>query len=288
MTDKPIHIALTFDDNFWAPAYATMRGICLSTHRKSDLVFHLCHLPLTKAHLADLEKIHTEFGAKLVYYDINTMALFKDIAARARYNKRLSNIVYARLLFDQILPKDITRLIYLDCDMYVRTSIEQLTEMDLNDHPIGAVQDHLALFITGGKDIKNNRDLFDPADPYFNAGLLVIDMEKWRQADIVGRLEQAITDGTMDRIYYDQDLLNLIFKNDWHHLDQLWNTIDPRPAHQALNPHILHYTDKRKPWNLWSGVAFTRVYRHVMTNEIYYAFMRHRWKRKLKKLIGRG
>ena len=34
----PIHIALTFDDSYWAPAYATMRSICLTTRRRGDIV----------------------------------------------------------------------------------------------------------------------------------------------------------------------------------------------------------------------------------------------------------
>jgi lipopolysaccharide biosynthesis glycosyltransferase len=287
LTQKPIHIALTFDDNFWAPAYATMRGVCLSTKRRADLVFHLCHRTLTPTHKADLQKISDEFGSTLTFYNIDEMALFHDIAARARYNKRLSNIVYARLMFDRILPDDIDRLIYLDCDIYVRAPIENLAERDMKGFPIAAVQDYLALFITGGRDIKNNRDLFDPADPYFNAGVLLIDMKAWRKADIVAQLEIVIANGIMDRIYYDQDFLNLIFKNNWLHLEQLWNTIDPRPPHQALNPHVLHYTDKRKPWNLISGVAFARHYRHVMTNELYYRYMRHRIKRRILKFIGR-
>jgi len=49
---RPDHIALTFDDYFWAPAYATMRSVCLTTRRRADLVFacangtfrgHHCH-----------------------------------------------------------------------------------------------------------------------------------------------------------------------------------------------------------------------------------------------------
>ena len=58
----PIHIALTFDDNFWAPAYALMRSVCLFTRRRRDLVFHLCHRTLLPAHQTDLEGIAEEFG----------------------------------------------------------------------------------------------------------------------------------------------------------------------------------------------------------------------------------
>ncbi len=276
---RPIHIALTFDDPYWAPAFATMRSICLTTHRRADLVFHLCHRGLTSAHRADLELIGKEFGSTLHFYDIDTIALFQSIAARARHNRRLSNIVYARLIFGEIMPPEVERLTYLDCDMMVRAPIEQVAEIDLKGHPIAAVPEANGMNIALGRDVRLKADLFDSADPYFNAGLIVIDMTGWRQAKVLERLEAAIADGTMDRIYYDQDLLNIIFANDWLQLDQLWNLVDPRPLHQGLNPRLLHYTGAQKPWLRTAKVAFARSYRHVMTNDLYNRYALYRWRR---------
>lgn len=285
-----IHIALTFDDNFWAPAYATMRSVCLFSRRREDLVFHLCHRTLTAEHRADLEAIAVEFPVTLRWYDLDNSALFRDVAARMPENKRLSNIVYARLMIDRLVGDDVGRVIYLDCDMLVRDTIETLYESDLQGQAIAAVRDSIGAFITGGRDLRNNHDLFNIADPYFNAGMLLIDIAKWRDADIIAQMERALADGVMARIYYDQDLLNLIFAGKWRQLEWRWNTVDARHAHEGLNPAILHYTGEAKPWGVFSGmlqsVAFARLYRHVMTNELFYRFARHRWKRWWKKRLG--
>lgn len=286
---SPIHIALTFDDNFWAPAYATMRSVCLFTHRRSELVFHLCHRTLSAEHRADLEAITAEFPVTLRWYELDASPLFADLARRMPENKRLSNIVYARLVIDQLVGPEVERILYLDCDMLVRDAIEDLFEVDMAGNGIAAVRDSIGAFITGGRDLRNNKDLFDPADPYFNAGMVLIDTDKWREADILGRLEKAFSDGTMARIYYDQDFLNLVFRNNWLQLPWRWNTIDARHAHEGLNPAILHYTGENKPWGIFAGmlqsVAFGRLYRHVMTNELFYRFARHRWKRWWKKKL---
>jgi lipopolysaccharide biosynthesis glycosyltransferase len=278
-----MHVALTFDDNFWAPAYATMRSVCLFSHSREDLVFHLFHRTLTAEHRADLEAITGEFPVSLRWYDLDNNQLFTDIAQRMPENKRLSNIVYARLLIDRLVGSDVERILYLDCDMLVREDVRYLFDLDLRGNAIAAVRDTIGAFITGGKDIRKNRDIFDPADYYFNAGMLVIDVAEWRSADIVGRMEEALATGVMQRIYYDQDLLNLIFKHKWYKLDWRWNTIDARHAHEGLDPAILHYTGDTKPWGVLSGmtrsVAFARLYRHVMTNELFYRFAKHRWKR---------
>ncbi len=278
-----IHVALTFDDNFWAPAYATMRSVCLFTHRRADLVFHLCHRTLSAAHRADLEAITAEFPVRLHWYDLDQSELFRDIATRMPENRRLSNIVYARLMIDRLVGPEVERVLYLDCDMLVRADIAELFDTDLGHHPIAAVRDTIGAFIANGRDLRNNRDIFDPADPYFNAGMVLIDTARWRAADILGRMEAAHASGVMQRIYYDQDLLNLIFKNNWHQLPWRWNTIDARHAHEGLDPAILHYTGDTKPWGVLAGmrrsVAFARLYRHVMTNDLFYRFARHRWKR---------
>ena len=206
-------------------------------------------------------------------------------------NKRLPNIVYARLVIDQLVGPDVERILYIDCDMLVRDDIAELFGWDMHGRPIAAVRDTAGAWLVAGRDVMGNRDIFDVADPYFNAGLVLIDLAQWRAADIVGRMEQAYADGTMQRIYYDQDLLNLVFKNNWLALPWRWNTIDPKPAHEGLNPAILHYTGKTKPWDILTGmrrsVAFARFYRHVMTNRMFYDFARHRRNQWWRKRLGR-
>ncbi|WP_404400283.1 glycosyltransferase family 8 protein [Pelagibacterium halotolerans] len=280
--EGPIHVALTFDDGFWAPAYATMRSICLATRRRADLVFHLCHRPLSDGHRADLLKIETEFGASLRFYDLTLSRQLLDLADRVPRHKRLSDIVYARFVLDRFLPDDVTRLIYLDCDMMVVAPIETLWETDLGDKPVGAVEDPWGKWVGSGRDIRQH-GVLDPADPYFNAGLLLIDIARWRAANVAEKLETHISDGTADRLQCSQNVLNLIFQGNWHRLDTLWNVVDPAPAHVSLNPYNLHYTGVSRPWHLFSRVGYARLYRHVMTNELFYRYWRFRMKKRIAK-----
>ena len=54
---SPIHVALTFDDGYWAPAYTTMRSICMVSHRPTEIVFHVMHVGLSERHKADLAAV---------------------------------------------------------------------------------------------------------------------------------------------------------------------------------------------------------------------------------------
>ncbi len=282
MTSQAIHVALIFDDNFWAPAYATMRSVCLFSRSREQLVFHLLHRTLSDAHRADLLRITEEFPVQLRWYDLDQLPLFQELIARIPEQGRLPNIFYARLLIDRFVADDVKRMLYLDCDMLVRDDLGALYEWDLDGKPFGAVRDTSGAWIVAGRDVRANRDIFDVANSYFNSGLLLMDLAAWRATDLVGHLQRAQAQGLMQRIYYDQDLLNLIFSNNWQRLPWRWNLIDPKPVHESLDPAIIHYTGVKKPWSLLVGmrrsVAFARFYRHVMTNELFYAFARHRWK----------
>jgi len=284
-----IHVALTFDDKYWAPAYATMRSICTSTERRKDLVFHLLHRPLSAEHEETLRRIETEFGAHLDFHLVDKDDRFTSLLARAPHDARPS-IMYARLLLASVLPADAERVVYFDCDMLIRAPIERLAELDLEGKALAAAPDYLGQLIMTGRDLIDTRGIFDPAMRYFNSGLLVIDVAKWRAAKVVDRFEEKMADGTMQELYFDQDLLNLIFRGDWLELSQLWNFIDPRPWHEQLNPHVLHYTGLRKPWQIRKGAAFARVYRYTMTNDVFYRYLAERspaWLRPFVRLAKR-
>ena len=282
-----IHIVLTFDDNFWAPAYAVMRSVCLASKRRKDVVFHLFVQALGAAHRADLDRITEEFGATLVYYDLAHHEEFQRISGALRQSQRFPQIVYARLLIDRLLPASVRRVIYLDCDTLVLSPIERLYEHELDGLPIAAVSEPFGMHIMLGRDMRRKQEIFASANRYFNSGVMLIDLVGFAAADIPARIEALRQRGIADRLYYDQDMLNLIFAGRWLELDWRYNVIELQPAHHAMGVHIVHYSDRRRPWHLVSKVPFHRTYRHVMTNELFYRFARHRWQRAGQRFVGK-
>lgn len=277
----PIHIALTFDDKYWAPAYATMRSICMVSARRTDIVFHLMHVGLSVRHRADLDAIVTEFGARLVDHDLDALGILKErIAPLPRVGMHINTpIVYARLFLTDIVPKDVERLIFIDSDMMVRADIAQLYELDLEGRALAAAPDPYRTGFQTGRDLKPKR-YYSTTDLFFNAGLLVIDTRKMAQINIVGTILDLLTPEEVAGLYYDQDMLNIVFRNKWTVLDKLWNLQNPLPAHEVLDPFVVHYTGIHKPWLLFKKPAFKRMYRHMMTNAYFYRYFRERLARR--------
>jgi lipopolysaccharide biosynthesis glycosyltransferase len=275
-SQNSIHVALTFNDKYWALAYTVMRSICLSTNRRRDIVFHLCHTELSRAHGDRIDTIATEFGATQHHYDPTSSATYLAAIRHLPLSDRFPAIVYARLLLDTLLPPGIERVIYLDCDTLVRRPIEQLYEIDMAGLPIAAVHDPYHDGIKLGRDMRTKASPFDSADPYFNSGVLLIDRAALAAANIPRRIEEMAAADLLKSLYFDQDILNYIFRGRWLELNWRYNLMRPVLAHEAISPAIIHYTGHNYPWNWIPSAAYVRAYRHIMTYEVYYQYLAER------------
>ena len=188
------HVALTFNDRYWALAYTVMRSICLSTTRRKDLIFHLCHTTLQPQHAAVLDEIPTEFDTNIVHHDLEANPVFRDLVAILPANDRFPSIVYTRLMLDSILPADVGRVIYLDCDVMVCQPIELLYDLDMDGHPIAAAFDPHHIGIKKGRDVRSRQTPFDTGDRYFNSGVLLIDLKRFAAADPPGQNPRVCQD----------------------------------------------------------------------------------------------
>ena len=284
---ETLHIALTFDDNFWAPAYATMRSICLASPRAKDVVFHLIHWHLTQEHRDVLSGITEEFGASLVDHRLEDDAELAAHLSRLPIAKGFSPIVYARLFLGHYVPETAEKFLFIDCDTYVRAPIERLMGIELAGKALAAAPEPGRPLLLRGPDMQPNGKPFASHDGYFNAGVLVIDRKKFVAADLPGQLMSHVETGLIEVLYQDQDILNLAFRGDWLELEPRWNLTKPHPALRSLDPYIVHYTTGMKPWKSLAYVAFGSSYRHVMTRAIFQRYRRERWQRRFKRLIGR-
>ena len=115
----------------------------------------------------------------------------------------ITRTAYARLTLGSVLPKQVARCIYLDCDLVVQRDIVDLWETDLQDFALGAVDNALW---DDPRSYQRRLGLKNPS--YFNSGVLLVDVDRWR-AERIGKraLEFAQKAGDL-LILHDQDALN--------------------------------------------------------------------------------
>ena len=99
----------------------------------------------------------------------------------------VSMSTYSRLLLPDLIPKQVSRLIYLDCDVICKADLEELWTTDFDGHALLAVPDMMpeAESVSSPCGIQMYREFCLPAElPILNAGVMVLNLEKWRREEI--------------------------------------------------------------------------------------------------------
>ena len=123
---------------------------------------------------------------------------------------------YARLFLGSMLPLNVEKVLYLDCDMLVNGSLCDLWKFDMDNDILAAVQDSVP------DKVKSAVGVF-PIKPYFNAGLLLIDLCKWRDFDIEKQCVDYINDKKGNILHHDQGILNHVLQDHWRRLPLKYN-----------------------------------------------------------------
>lgn len=171
-----------------------------------------------------------------------------------RYQGRLNGVTFVRYALAELLPH-LNKVIYLDADILVTGDIKALWTASLNQQVAGAVEDHSLMTQNRPKTL----GLLSQS--YFNAGVMVIDLAKWRERDIFTRLMHIHSSKTLWE-YNDQDVLNVVLDEQTQYLDAKFNGQTYTLAHHLVEtPVIVHFTGQEKPWHLSSAHPYTELYR---------------------------
>lgn len=172
---------------------------------------------------------------------------------------------YYRLLIGDLLPPDLGKVLYLDCDLVVEGSIEDLWNTDVSSHPIAAVQDMIVPYVSSPWGLSDYATLgLHETTKYFNAGVLLVNLARWRSEGIGKAALRYAADNHQRLRFWDQDALNSILAGRWLELPLDWNlTIlsrefpppdkvpcSPSDYERLLaSPRITHFLSSTKPWH---------------------------------------
>lgn len=181
---------------------------------------------------------------------------------------RMTRATYFRLLLPAALPEE-TKCIWLDCDVLVRQNLADLWNADLGGHSILAVQDMVVPTVSSRFGLADHAARGMARDaPYFNAGVMLVDLERWRRREVAPRAFDYLRERGDRTFFFDQDALNAVLADDWGPLDPRWNQIASvagrrfyRPRHLDAqtyagvveDPWIVHFAGFWKPWTTRAG-----------------------------------
>lgn len=271
MNAKPsttIHLACNIDSNYLK--YCTVMLTSLFENNSGENIHvHIIGSGLNNGDRGKLrELIENKYGQECSFYapDDNLLSL-----CRVDEGSYISLATYYRVFLDKILPPEIDKVIYLDCDLIVNGPIKEFWEQDISQVSVGAVDD-----MFGALPSSYERLHYAPEYGYFNAGVLLVNLAKLRRDNFSARASEFLKKHASELVYYDQDVLNALLHDDKLMLPLRWNIQDGflrRRRSQRMTPAslekidseikeavIVHYTGSKKPWHYKSRHPWRHLY----------------------------
>ncbi|CAK8567673.1 unnamed protein product [Lathyrus sativus] len=261
-TSSVIHIAMTLDATYLRGSIAGVFSVLQHASCPENVVFHF--VTTTHRRRQELRRIIIStfpyLNFHIYHFDSNLVRGKISYSIRRALDQPLN---YARMYLADLVPATAQRIIYFDSDLIVVDDVAKLWNIDLGDHVLGAPEYCHANFT----NYFTHRFWSNPAYAssfkgrgacYFNTGVMVIDLWKWREGRYTEKLENWMRIQKRSRIYELGSLppFLLVFAGNVERVEHRWNQHglggdNVEGLCRDLHPgpvSLLHWSGKGKPW----------------------------------------
>lgn len=173
---------------------------------------------IQEQNVAKLHEIVREYGYELQIIDIREKSSELLAMGVTGYANAIGSnmVVFGRMYIGEILPSNIERVLYFDCDTMIRGDIRSLISMDMQEKAVGFAVD------CARNEYKRYID-FPINEKYYNSGVMLIDMKKWRECECQKKILKHLTEVRGSYPLVDQDVMNHAIKEDIVAIDSRYN-----------------------------------------------------------------
>lgn len=274
--DNNIHIFFASDNNFVLPLYNALSSILRNANAQDNLNFYILDKDISENNKNKIKNLKKVKPFNIEYIKIND-DLFKDCPL-LKICGHISLQTYYRYIIPRVKP-NLPKVLYLDCDILVKSSLSDLWNIDLKDTYCGAVQE---LYKDSNIDARRLN-----VKTYFNAGVLLLNNKKMIEDNTTDELFRVTKDlyESGNLVYQDQDVLNVVFNDNITWMSPRFNYQQNMSGDSSekiysqteledakRNVVLVHYNSGIKPWlgNYDSSFFFKDYYMELFRNGFYY------------------
>uniref|UniRef100_A0A5B7BSI9 Hexosyltransferase n=1 Tax=Davidia involucrata TaxID=16924 RepID=A0A5B7BSI9_DAVIN len=258
-----VHVAMTLDAAYLRGSLAAILSVLQHSSCPENANFHFVASAST-----DTNHLNTTIANSFPYlrfrvyrFDDSAVAGLISTSIRAALDCPLN---YARNYLADLLPTCVRKVVYLDSDLVLVDDIAKLAATPLGNRAVLAAPEYCNANFTWyfTPTFWSNPSLsltFAGRNAcYFNTGVMVIDLERWRAGDYTTRIVEWMELQKRMRIYELGSLppFLLVFAGNIAPVDHRWNQHglggdNFRGLCRDLHPgpvSLLHWSGKGKPW----------------------------------------
>ncbi|CAM8935942.1 unnamed protein product [Rhodiola kirilowii] len=262
-TDDAIHVAMTLDAVYLRGSMAAILSIVQHSSCPENVRFHF-----VASSAANLTELRSTILASFPYLSFRVYE-FDDSAVTGLISTSIRSALdcplnYARSYLANIMPRCVRRVVYLDSDLILVDEIAHLASTELTNGAVLSAPEYCDANFTSyfTPSFWSNPSLSltfsNLRACYFNTGVMIIDLDRWREGDYTRRIEEWMELQKRMRIYELGSLppFLLVFGGRIAAVDHKWNQHGLggdnyrglcRDLH-AGSVSLLHWSGKGKPW----------------------------------------
>ena len=272
-----------FDENYNTQAFVAINSLLENIDEKINI--NIIHRNPSSFHIEERKIANNEKVSKLKITKFATT----DHHFPKLKNAHVSEATYYRIFAENYIEEDVDFLVYLDADIVCLNNplpllYETINKMKSEMKPIAARTEGSR---TNYDDWTSQqaeaffKRLDLEGENYFNAGVLVMNFKMWRKENSQKNLLNVMKKYKENIIYWDQDLLNKTFDNNFLEMDSglnfnlgIHDNVNYSYEYVEKNISFLHFSGKGKPWNLESihyrnSNFYQKAYRKISSKKYH-------------------
>ncbi|EHN59789.1 glycosyltransferase family 8 protein [Oenococcus kitaharae] len=264
-----MNLLFSITDNYIHQLETTLFSIkCNNTEQQFDVYVLLANTE-NSDNLINLKIFCRKLGMILHLIQVPSSAF-----AAAPKSSRYPQTIYYRLIAQNFLPKQIDRILYLDCDLLCLNPFKDFYESAFQDNLYTAAShtENIKIGRTFNKIRLGNYDV----DNYFNSGVLLMNLKLIRQQVNLADIYHYIDSKSLQLFLPDQDILNALYGDKIKAVADVLYNYDTRyfSAYKLLNGGttdldwvvqntvFLHFCGQGKPWHKSYSGKFAALYKY--------------------------
>ena len=205
-----MNIVFATSDLYSRPAVVTIQSLLMNNQEVEDLHIYYIENEISKSNRDIISRLVLKYNRQIDF--IKMPDELRHISGLMRTNV----ITYSYCFFQDILPIDVEKVLLIESDTLVLRNLTSLYATNIDDFYVAAADDLQSRYCKEKVGIR-------ATSPYFNAGVLLINLKRLREENISKKIKGIIQDGKSKFMYEVQDELNVCFEGKVKVLPPVYN-----------------------------------------------------------------
>jgi len=196
-----MNILYSCDENYSPYTGISITSLFENNKEVDEINVYILGFAISENNKQNLYHLAQRYKRNIIFIDVEKIDKYlKERNVRLIHEK--SRATYYRLFLEKVIPEHISKILYIDSDTVIVGSLAKLTTFCFEDNKTCAMI--CERVFRGYNDLIGITE----KDMYYNAGVLYIDLARWREFKCSEKIMEAIERGYVNFFLHDQDLLS--------------------------------------------------------------------------------